>query len=145
MDLTPEQKFEALKMRYEDHVELLRFNARQDMEIFGGYIALQGFLAGFLAKIVTPLNIWIKVGICFIDLSLTIIAFVFLRNNTGRRKEVLKTLHSVMSAIGFDKPGVFADTAINPEYKFRAWSPWYFTGIWVIFLGVNLILFLGLK
>ena len=100
MDLTPEQKFEALKMRYEDHVELLRFNARQDLEIFGGYITLQGVLAGFLAQMATPPNIWIKVGIIFIDLALTMIAFVL-------RKAMLR---GTMKAVQFGPPDARSQT-----------------------------------
>jgi hypothetical protein len=144
MTLTPDQQFEALKLRYEDHVELLRFMTKLDMEIFGAYITLQLALGSFLARMSTPLHTSAKIGICIIDLTLAFIAVIFLRNNFYRRKEAVATLTNVMSALGYDQPGVFGQAALNPPYRFRPWAPWYFVGVSIAFAGVVLLLFGGL-
>ncbi len=41
MELTEEHKFEALKLKYTDHVELLRFITKLDVQLFSGYITIQ--------------------------------------------------------------------------------------------------------
>ena len=48
--MSDDQKFEALKMRYEDHVELLRFMTTLDFKIFGGYMTLQLLVGSWLGE-----------------------------------------------------------------------------------------------
>src|SRR3974390_3391636 len=100
IDLTLDQKFDALKMRYQDHVELLREMTRIEIRIFSGFIALQLALGSWI-PVHPPKNALSSVGILLIDGVLTFISFALLRYNFFRRKEAIGTLKNVMEALGY--------------------------------------------
>ena len=144
VDLSPEQKFEVLKMRYQDHVELLRSMTQVDLQVFGGYMTLQLALTGWLAEH-PPRGLLPKVGIFLIDSALALIAARLLRNSTLRRKEAVATLTNIMHAFSLFRPGVYVQgCAINVKREFRLWGPWYVLGVVVGIVGVALVLFAGL-
>ena len=127
-------------MRYVDHVELLRMMTKLDLEIFGGYMAIQLALGSlFLTK--TAKFGWLTaLGILILDAALAMIAWVLLRNNALRRKEAIGTLKNVMTAMGFYQEGAYlADKAINEPGKVRLWGPWYRIGVLVGYVGLALI------
>jgi hypothetical protein len=145
MELTQQQRFEALKMRYEDQVKLLRFMTKLDAQIFGVYFTLQLAFGSFLVRLAPPPYFGSRIGIATIDFTLALIAFIFLHNNFRRRKEAGATLKNVMTAIGFYEAGIYLSTPLNAASKYRAWGPWYVAGIVLAFAGVMLVLFTGLK
>jgi len=144
-ELDQEKKFEALKLRYTDHVELLRTMTKLDLEIFGGYITLQLALGSWLSQNY-PKHLWGKLGILLIDLALSVIAFVLLRNSAKRRVEAVETLMNIQSALGYDRVGVYLpDKAINADYTYRPWKHWFYLGIAAGFAGIIILLFVPLK
>jgi len=141
MELSQPQRFEALKMRYEDQVKLLRFMTKLDSQVFGVYFTLQLAVGSFFARLASPPHLGAKIGIATIDFTLALIAFIFLHNNFRRRKEAGATLKNVMTAIGFYEAGIFLSTPLNAASKYRAWGPWYVVGVALAFAGVMLVLF----
>ncbi len=134
--LEPEQKFEALRMRYEDHVELLRVMTGLDFRIFGGAMTIQLAVGAWLAA--SPLTErWALGGILLLDAALLFFAAVLLRHNRLRRKEAIDTLKNVMAALGFYRMDFYLKgTAINASGKTRFWGPWYTLGLVVALLGL---------
>ena len=94
MELDKNQKFESLKMRYKDHVELLRFMTKLDVQIFSGYITVQLALGAWIAA--NPIKgCWTKLGIILIDLVLAAIAFMLLHKDAKRRTEVVGIIKNI--------------------------------------------------
>ena len=145
MELTSEQKFEALKLRYDDHVELLRFITKLDVQIFSGYITLQLALGAWLATN-TPEDILSKIGITLIDLTLGTIAGKVLHNDYLRRKEVVAIIRNLCEALRYRKVGYYVpDKAIDIDTQARAWWQWYLLGIISAVIGIILITFGGIQ
>ena len=141
MKLTGQQKFEALKLRYKDQVELLRFMTKLDFQIFGGYTTLQLALGSWLSQhtIAVPLA---KVGILLVDLALALIAGILLYNDFRRRKEVVSTIKNINAALGYSEPNVYLEgKVLNAETAFRPWAHFYILGVIVCFLGIILLIF----
>ena len=136
LPLSSEQRFEALRMRYEDHVELLRAMTGTDFRLFGGVMTIQLALGGWLAS--NPVLNWPPlVSILILDGVLAFIGTVLLRNNALRRKEAVATLKNVMAALGFYQAGFFVDgLTINAPGGFRFWGPWYIGGVVVAYVGL---------
>lgn len=136
LPLDPAQKFEALKMRYEDHVELLRMMTGLDLSLFSGVMTVQLALGGWLAS--NPISSWAAlVLVLALDFIVAFIAGVLLRNNKLRRLEAVGTLKNVMVALGFYRPGFFVDgIAINAPSTTRLWGPWYMGGVLIGYVGV---------
>jgi hypothetical protein len=142
MELSQQQRFEALRMRYEDQVKLLRFMTKLDAQVFGVYLTLQLALGSFFARLAPPPHLGARFGLATIDFTLALIAFIFLHNNFYRRKEIGATLKNVMTAMGFYEPGVFLTTPLNAAAsKYRPWGPWYVVGVALAYVGVMLVLF----
>ncbi len=139
LDLTPGQRFEALRMRYEDHVELLRMMTGLDLRLFSGVMAIQLALGGWLAT--NPVANWIPLaGVIALDGALAFIGTVLLRNNALRRKEAVATLKNVMTALGFYRDSFYVrGITINAPGGFRLWGPWYIGGIVVSYVGLILV------
>jgi len=138
--LSPEQKFEALIIRYQDHVELLRMMTKIDLQIFGGLLSIQLTLGSFLS-INPPKTLAAMAGILLVDAVLSTIASILLRNNALRRKEAVGTLKNVMSALGYYQIGVYIpDKAINESGKLRLWAPLYITGIIISYIGLGVVI-----
>jgi hypothetical protein len=139
LSLSEDQRFEALRMRYEDHVELLRVMTGLDLRLFSGVMALQLALGGWLAS--NPVKNWPPlIGILVLDGVLAFFGGVLLRNNALRRKEAVATLKNVMGALGFYREGFYvAGLTINAPGRFRLWGPWYIRGVVVAYIGLVLV------
>ena len=141
--LSNDQKFDALKMRYEDQVKLLRYMTTLDFRIFGGYITLQLLLGSWLSQH-PPAALSGRIGIAAIDLALMVVATVFLNNDYKRRTEVVATLKNIAVALRFSEENAYITPgALNATMKFRAWRFWYLFGIIVAFGGIMFLLFSG--
>jgi len=139
LELSPEQRFDALRMRYEDHVELLRYMTRLDLQLFTGFMTIQLALGGWLAT--GPITAWLPLtGLLALDGALAAVGTILLRNNALRRKEAVATLKNVMGALGFYQPGFYSPgIVINAPGQFRLWGPWYTGAIAVAWGGVMLV------
>ena len=139
LSLSVEQRFEALRMRYEDHVELLRMMTGLDLRLFSEVMAVQLALGGWLAS--NPVKSWTPlVGLLILDAAIAFLGAVLLRNNAERRKEAVATLKNVMAALGFYREGFYVEgLTINAHGTFRLWGPWYMVGIAVAYLGLALV------
>jgi hypothetical protein len=140
-----DHEFEALKIRYEDQVELLRTLTKLDLQIFTGYLTLQVALGGWLSSrpISQSQTQW---GIFLVDLALSFIAGMLLYNDHRRRGEVVQTVQNLCEALGFTKEGVYLPSRpLNPHTEWRSWCYWYLIGIGVATIGVTLIIFQGIS
>ncbi len=137
--LTPDQRFEALRMRYEDHVELLRVMTGLDLRLVSGVMAIQLALGGWLAT--NPVAEWLPlVGVLLLDGALAFIGAVLLHNNALRRREAIATLKNVMTALGFYRANFYVQgITINAAGGTRLWGPWYIRGIVVAYIGLILV------
>jgi hypothetical protein len=137
-------EFEALKMRYEDQVTLLRSITQLDAQLFTGYITLQLALGAWLSSHpITKLGM--QIGLLLIDLVLCFITSKFLFSSHKRRLEIVITIKNICEALGFTEKGIYIeDKAINPQTRLRAWGYWYIAGAWVTAVGIILIIFGGL-
>jgi len=144
MELTEDQKFEALKLRYTDHVELLRFMTKLDVQVFSGYITIQLALGAWLAT--HPISgILPKTGIILIDIVLAVIATKLLWNDYQRRKEVVGIIKNINDALCFNKKGAYLpESPINVKTETRPWHTWFFIGIAVGVLGIIMVTFGGI-
>ncbi len=144
MQLTDGQKFEALKLRYTDHVELLRFITKLDVQIFSGYITIQLALGAWLAT--HPINgILPKIGIILIDIVLAVIALKVLYNDYRRRTEVVGIIKNINEALNFNSAGVYLPgSPLNVETKRRPWFVWFLIGIIVGVFGIIMVTFGGI-
>ncbi len=141
MKLTNEQKFEALKLRYSDHVELLRFMTKLDVQIFSGYITVQLALGAWIATHPIDGN-WPKFGIILLDIVLAAVASKLLFNDFLRRKEVVGIIKNLNEALCFNVEGVYLpDKPINVETKTRPWFFWFMLGILFSFVGIIMVTF----
>jgi hypothetical protein len=141
MELTPKQKFEALKLRYEDQIQLLRFLTQVDWKIFVSIFTLQLGLGAWIAK--NPIEKELmRHSIAAIDLALSTLSVKLLYNQHKRRQEVSDTIKNINEALGFNEPGAYlSDIALNPSYKRRYWFKWYTLGVIVATIGVMVILY----
>jgi hypothetical protein len=144
MELTGEQKFDALKLRYTDHVELLRSITKLDVQIFSGHITVQLALGAWLAT--HSINgYWPKIGVMLIHIVLATIASKLLYKDYLRRKEVVAIIKNINMALGFDSKGIYLpNISINVPTQTRPWFPWFLVGIAVGVLGIMLVVFCGL-
>lgn len=136
LPLTHEEKFKALCMRYEDHVELLRAMTGLDYRLFGGVMTIQLALGGWL--VTKPVESWpALIGILVADAALVTIGAILLRNNTLRRKEAVGTLKNIIAVLGFYRNGFYSNgLTINAPGDFRLWGPWYIRGIVIAYFGL---------
>ena len=138
-------EFEALKLRYEDQVELLRTMTTLDHQVFTGYMTIQLVLGGWLTQYPVG-DTLLKLGLFFIDLTLSGVAGWFLYNNYRRRTEVVRTVKNLNDALGFTEPNIYLqDRAINAPTIFRPWVYGYLVGVVTGALGVSLIIFASPK
>jgi hypothetical protein len=136
-----DHEFEALKVRYEDQLQLLRTLTTYDFRIFSGFITLQLLLGGWLSTH-PVLNFWGRIGILLINTVLASIACILLYYQYRRRQEVIATVRNISQALGFSEKGIYLpDRAMNVEGGPRPWFIWYIGGILISLLGFCLILF----
>ena len=143
MQLTPDQKFDALKLRYEKDVSLLQFMSTLDFQIVGGFITLQLILGSWLSEH-APTQFGAKLGVVAIDLALAGVALALLHRDYKRRCEVVATINNVASALCFDRPGEYiAEGPLAVPTEFRPWMMLYWIAITVTVIGVVLTAFCG--
>jgi len=144
MELSSENKFEALKIRFLDQVELLHRLTMIDLRIFSGFITLQLALGAWLT---TQQNMLftLKFGLGVIDFGLAFVAYALLRNNTLRRKEVVGTVVNCATALKYKEPGYYLDgeEPLDSKSKLRLWKGYYNFGILITLVGIYLILLFG--
>lgn len=134
-------EFEAIKLRYEGQVDLLRVLTGIDLRIMTGFITVQLILGGWVSAY-PPDGIGIKTGLLIIDLGVALFAGSLLRNQSLRRKEVIATIHNLSEALGYDRPGSYLpNRAINAPTTPRLWFGWYIFGITLSVLGFCAVLF----
>lgn len=134
-------EFDALKLRYEDQVELLRYLTQFDFRIFTAFFAVQLALGGWLAAHSAPTQA-VQCGLATIDVVLAALSVKLLHNQQCRRKEVQATIKNINAAFGFNEIGVYLEgQALNPDYERRAWFKWYALGVVVATIGLLIILF----
>lgn len=133
-------EFEALKLRYEDQVALLRSLTEIDHRIFTAFFALQLALGGWLATQAAVAE-RVQWGLASIDFTLAALSVKLLFNNHCRRQEVAATISNLNEALGFNAIGSYLlDRALNPEYKRRYWFKWYVVGVVAAYFGLMLVL-----
>lgn len=141
IELTKDQKFDAVKYRHEDQAELLRFMTSNDLKIFSSYFALQLFLGGFLVTNDID-SIPTKLGLIVIDIMIAVTASMLIFRSNQRRREVAKTINNCNRALGFEEEGVFlVGTVLNANSHFRPLSTIFYVGIVVAVVGIVFILF----
>jgi len=146
MDYLDNNKYDALKFRMTDQVGLLVKMSEIDLKIFIGYITLQLALGAWLVTKQDLLpsseeqRLISLVGLFILDIVLAGLAGKFLFNNYKRRSEVVETVKNLNEALGYNKPGVYIDKAINSNTHFRPWWYWYLVGIISGVIGIALIM-----
>ena len=133
-------EFEALKLRYDDQVHLLRSLTEIDHRLVTAFFTLQLALGAWLVaqSAIAPRIQW---GLGAIDLAVAAIFLKLLYNNHCRRQEVADTIASVNEALGFSEPGAYLDgRPLNPKYERRLWFKWYVAAVVVSMVGVLLAL-----
>ncbi len=133
-------EFEALKLRYDDQVQLLRTLTEIDHRLVTAAFTLQLALGAWLTT-QNALASRLQWGLALIDLAVAAIFIKLLYNNNRRRQEVAATIANCNVALGFTEPGVYLDgKALNPEYVRRYWFAWYVVAVAVSVVGVLLVL-----
>lgn len=134
-------EFEAVKLRFENQTEQLYRMTMIDLRIFTGFITLQLALGAWLATKGSDLSCELKVGLFVIDIGLTYVAYVLLRNNALRRKEVAEIVNNCAEALGYKTPGVFLEAEpLDIKLELRLWKNYYYFGIAISVIGVLLVL-----
>jgi hypothetical protein len=134
-------EFEALKLRYEDQVALLRFLTDLDFKIFTTFFTLQLLLGSFIAT-QDKISQSVAVGLAIIDIAMAVLSVKLLFNNHLRRQQVASTIDNLNTALGFKELGVYrSGKTLNPEYPRHYWFPWYAIGVLVSVAGVLIALF----
>lgn len=132
--------FDALKLRYEDQVHLLRTLTEIDHKLVTAFFTLQLALGAWLVSQAT-LALQLQWGIGLIDLAFTGVFIKLLYNNNCRRQEVAATIANINEALGFEKPGVYLEgKALNPSYVRRYWFRWYVVAALLSTAGVAVAL-----
>lgn len=134
-------EFDALKLRYEDQVELLRYLTQFDFRIFTAFFAVQLAMGGWLAAHPAPTQA-VQCGLATIDVVLAALSVKLLHNQHCRRQEVQATIKNINTALGFNEIGIYLEgQALNPTYERRLWFKWYALGVVVATTGLLVILF----
>jgi hypothetical protein len=136
-------EFEALKLRYDDQVALLRTLTEIDHRMVTAFFTLQLALGGWLAS-QEPLGAQLQWGIAVMDVAIALIFLKLLVNNHKRRQEVADTIKNVNDALGFNEKGAYLDgRTLNPEYTRRYWIKWYVASVVISTVGLFFVVFRG--
>jgi len=157
MEFWKGKEFEALSLRYNDHVELLRKLTDIDLKLFFASLTVQLILGAwfFENQVDDPI---MKLGMLIIDIGLMFIGLSLLYLNYIRRFEAVMTLKNIMNALGFTEVGVYLQQkSINPtsqqflpinlqtekilSHGFRPFWPYYKWGIVVSIIGLGFVLY----
>jgi len=139
--LTDDRKFQAALARFQDHTELLRTLTSVDIQIFGGYLAIQLALATWVGENALKTND-VRLGVMLVDITIAALSAKLLYNNYRRRIEVVGGLKRVIEVLCFREKGVYlSEQTLDADTVFRPWWPWYLIGVGVALLGVLLVVF----
>ena len=109
------KEFEALALRYEDHVELLRTLTQIDLRLTTALVTIQFVLCGFIAT-QTSISLAPRFGLIIVDIAVCSLVCRLLYLNYVRRREAVATLKNINCALGFLEKGIYLyDKAINPS------------------------------
>ena len=132
-------EYESVRYRHEDQSKLSQVMSLMDLQLFSGFMTIQLAFGSFLLQQSID-STYLKIGILFIDFSISLLCFVLLRNNYRRRKEVVQTIKNCNEALGYNQNGVYLpDKSINESTNFRPWFHWYTVGIVMSFIGIMVI------
>ena len=151
------KEFEALSLRYNDHVELLRKLTDIDLKLFLSSLTVQLILGAWLFENQGD-DLIMKIGMLIIDIGLMFISLRLLYLNYIRRFEAVLTLKNVINALGFTRVGAYIqEKSINPTPQqflpkylqtekilsqgFRPFWPYYKWGIIVSIIGLSFVIF----
>ncbi len=139
------KKFEAIKYRHEDQSRLLQFISNLENQLYGGFLTIQLAFGGFLAQVKIE-DLFAKVGLFIIDITISFVCIKLLYNYYRRRKEVAETIKNCNAALGFDEKDVYLkDKIINASSLFRPSFLWFSIGLIATVIGIFLILFVSKK
>jgi tellurite resistance protein TehA-like permease len=111
-------EFEALKLRYEDQVCLLRRITESENKLFLAFIGFQLSAFVWVAKSASLDDCLSGVVLIFANVALSLLLFLFLLRNYERRNEVIATVRNINEALGFTAIGVYLpEKTLNPEYR----------------------------
>ncbi len=135
-----ERRFDALKLRFDDQVALVRKLTDIDLQVFGGYLTISLAFGSWLSQ--NPRrDASAIVGLLVISLTLAISTSFLLYFNFKRRVEVVATIKNINVALGYEEVGAYIPSrALNAPTIFRPWRNIYFLCIWFVFAGILLIL-----
>ena len=139
--------FEILKMKYQDHVEDLRFRTNFDFRLLSGFVALNLILAAWLSKNPLP-TLYYKKAFSIFALGLCFSAFMLFQRNHRRRKIVVEIIMNINKAFKFSEEGVYFDGKINtPENERTTYWFLYYAIVVVIFFIAQMVMIFstGLK
>lgn len=132
-------EFEALKLRYEDHVHLLRVLTQIEQRITVWIVTIQILLAAWLSE--HPISERVALGgIVLADGSLLFIGIALLRRHSLRRQEVITTVRNINDALGYNSKDVYlSGRAINAATSTRRLFPFYVGVIIISFVGAIIV------
>lgn len=143
LSLSQDQLFQALIARFQDHTELLRSLTVLDLQVMGGFMALQLGLAAWLIDH-TPQTQLVRFGLLGITAMLTVLAVKLFYNSYQRRKEVVASLTNTKTALRFGDSDVYlAGKPLDTDTIFRAWSHWYICACVITSLAVSAMILWG--
>ena len=133
-------RFDVLKLRFEDQVALLRKLTEVDLQVFGGYLTVSLAFGSWVSQ--NPIKDHLSIlGLIIISLVLAISSTTLLLFNFKRRVEIVATIKNINTALGYDTVGAFVEgKTLNAPTIFRPWRHIYFLCIWSVFCGLLLVL-----
>jgi hypothetical protein len=135
------REFDALKIRYEDQVALLRSLTQNELKLVSGFVTMQLVLGGWLSAHPTGSMVQ-NVGLLIIDLVLAGGVAKILHHSYRRRGEVIATVLNLNEALGYSVKGAYIDNkTINPSPAIRSWFGTFLVSIAAGVIGFALILF----
>ena len=135
-----EKRFDALKLRFDDQVSLLRKLTDVDLQVFGGYLTIFLAFGSWLSQHPTK-ELYAILGLTVISATLAVSTSFLLFFNFKRRVEIVGTIKNLNEALGFEEVGTYiSGKPLNAPTKFRPWRDIYFLCIWFVFAGILLIL-----
>ena len=135
-------KFEALKLRYEDQVELDRVYMRTDFQIFSGYFTLQLALGAWLVTHSLE-DLLSRIGMVTLDFSISMIEVFMFSSHRSRRKEITDTIKNINKVLGFYEESAYGIVINPPPPPSRPFYIAYLAGIFLSFIAIFLITFGG--
>jgi hypothetical protein len=153
-------KFDALKVKYDDQVALLRFLTTFDFQIFSGFLTIQlAFVSWWSTHAIKVAELrfslyhyqihwlpWqtaiaVKAGLLIVDGLLGFVAARLLHTNKLRRTSVVGIVRNLNDALRFNEAGVYlVDKPINVAHVYRPWAYWYMFVIFTSYIGVILVM-----